>query len=118
MHNQKGVTLSGFLLWAIVGCLALLLGFKIGPPYYEYLTIKKQLQAIAKDSEARSGNRRDVESAFLKRTMIEDIKSITPKDLVIEKEGDGIVVSAEYTTCVPVVGNLRACMDFAPTSKN
>jgi hypothetical protein len=118
MHKQKGVTLSGFLLWAIVICTALLLSFKIGPPYYEYLTIKKQFQAIVKDPEARSGTRRDVENAFLKRTMIEDIKSIESKDLVISKEGDGITVSAEYTTCVHVAGNLRACMDFAPTSKN
>ena len=118
MHKQKGITLSGFLLWAIVICSALLLAFRIGPPYYEYLTIKKQLQAIVKDPEARSGNRRDVENAFMKRTMIEDIKSIGSKDLVIQKEGDGIVLSAEYTTCVHVAGNLRACMDFAPTSKN
>jgi hypothetical protein len=117
MHRQKGISLSGFLLWAIVICFALLLGFKIGPPYFEYITIKRQLQAVSKDSEAQSGTRRDVENAFLKRTMIEDIKSITGKDLVIEKSGDGIVISAEYTNCVPVVANLRACMDFAPSSK-
>jgi len=116
MHRQKGISLSGFLLWAIVICFALLLGFRIGPPYFEYLTIKRQLQAISKDSEAQSGQRRDVESAFMKRTMIEDIKSITGKDLVIEKTGDGIVISAEYTNCVHVVANLRACMDFAPSS--
>ena len=118
MHKQKGVTLSGFLLWAIVICAALLLGFKIGPPYFEYLTIKKQFQAIVKDSEARSGTRRDVENAFLKRTMVENIKSIEAKDLVITKEGDGILITAEYTTCVHVAGNLRACMDFAPSSKD
>jgi hypothetical protein len=118
MHKQRGVTLSGFLLWAIVICTALLLGFKIGPPYFEYLTIKKQLQAIVKDSEIRNGTRREVEDAFVKRSMIENIKSIGAKDLIVTKESDGLVVSAEYTTCVPVVGNLRACMDFAPTSKN
>ena len=65
----------------------------------------------------QSGTRRDVENAFLKRTMIEDIKSITGKDLVIEKSGDGIVISDEYTNCVHVVANLRACMDFAPSYK-
>lgn len=117
MHRQTGVSLSGFLLWAIVICFALLLGFKIGPPYFEYITIKKQLQAMGRDSEVQSGQRRDVESAFLKRSMIEDIKSITPKDLIISKEADGVVISAEYTTCVQVVGNLRACMDFAPSSR-
>lgn len=116
MHKQKGVSLSGFMLWSIVLIFALLLGFKIGPAYFEYLTIQKQFKAIANDSEARSGQRRDVESAFMKRTMIEDIKSITAKDLVITKEGDGIVVSAEYSTCAHVVANLRACMDFSPSS--
>ena len=116
MRRQQGVTLSGFLLWSVVFFFAALLGFKIGPPYMEYLTIQKQLQAVGKDPAAQTGQRRDVEEAFMKRTMIEDIKSITPKDLAITKDGDGIVVSAEYTTCVPVIGNLRACMDFSPSS--
>lgn len=109
--------MSGFLLWAIVLIFALLLGFKLGPPYYEYIKIKKQLQAVAADPEAKSGTRRDVENAFAKRSSIEDIQAITGKDLVISKEGDGIVVSAEYSVSVPIMGNLRACMDFAPSSR-
>jgi hypothetical protein len=117
MHRQKGVSLSGFLLWAIVICFALLIAFKVGPPYLEYLTIKRQLQQISKDPAAQSGTRRDVEEAFMKRSMVEDINSISAKDLVISKEGDGLVISAEYTTCRQVMGNLRACMDFAPSSK-
>jgi len=116
MRRQKGVTLSGFLLWSVVFIFAALLGFKIGPPYMEYLTIQKQLQAIVKDPSTQSGQRREVEEAFLKRSMIENISSISAKDLAIAKEADGLVVSAEYTTCVHVVGNLRACMDFAPSS--
>src|SRR5688572_17551608 len=117
MHRQKGITLSGFLLWAIVICVALLLVFKIGPPYFEHLTIKKQLQAIAKDDQVRGGTRREVEAAFVNRSMIENIKSISAKDLVITKDGDGLVISAEYTNCVHIVANLRACMDFAPDSR-
>lgn len=117
MHRQSGVTLSGFLLWAIVVCFALLLGFKIGPPYYEYIKIKKQLQAMGQDSDVQSGQRREVEAAFVKRSMVEDIEAVGAKDLIISKEGDGVVISAEYTTCVPIVANLRACMDFAPSSR-
>jgi len=117
MRRQEGITLSGFLMWAVILIFAALLGFKIGPPYFEYITIKKQLQAIVNDTEARSGQRRDVENAFTKRSMVEDIKSISAKDLTIAKEGDDLVVSAEYTVCVPIIGNLRACMDFAPTSR-
>jgi hypothetical protein len=104
-------------MWSVILFFGALLGFRIGPPYFEYLTIKRQLQAIGQDSEVQSGQRRDVESAFMKRTMIEDVKSIGPKDLIISKEADGVVISAEYTTCVHVLGNLRACMDFAPSSR-
>jgi hypothetical protein len=116
MRRQAGITLSGFLLWSIVFIFVALLGFKVGPPYMEYLTIRKQLQAMGDDPAVRSGSRRDVEEAFTRRTMVENIKSVSPKDLVITKEGDGVVISAEYTVCVHVVGNMRACMDFAPSS--
>ena len=117
MHRQRGVTLSGFLMVAVVLIFVALLGFRIGPPYVEYLTIKKQFQAIASDPAVRGGQRREVEDAFGKRAMVEDMPSITYKDLVIAKEGDGIVLSAEYTVCRPVVANIRACMDFSPTSR-
>lgn len=116
MRKQRGITLSGFLLWSIVLIFAALLSFRIGPPFLEYLNIKKQLRAIAEDPEARSGQRRDVELAFSKRSQIEDISSVTPKDIVISKEGDGIVLSVEYTVCRPVVANIRACMDFNASS--
>jgi len=117
MRRQQGISLSGFLLWSVVLIFAALLGFKIGPPYYEFFTIKKQLKAIAEDPEARSGTRRDVEVAFSKRASIEDMPSIQAKDIVISKEGDGIVLSVEYTVCRPVVGNIRACIDFNTSTR-
>lgn len=117
MHRQKGVSLSGFMLWSIVLIFAALLSFKIGPPYLEYTKIKQQLQALVQDPEVQSGQRRDVENAFSKRATIEDITAVSPKDLVITKEGDGIVVSVDYSTCVPVVSNLKACMDFSASSR-
>ncbi len=117
MMRQKGLTLSGFVMWLIVLAFAALLGFKLGPPYFEFWTIQKQLQAIAGESEVRSGQRRDVESAFVRRSMIEDIKSVKPADLQIARDGDQVVISAEYTVCVPVIANIRACMDFNPSSR-
>jgi hypothetical protein len=104
-------------MWSVVFIFAALLGFKIGPPYFEYFTIQKQFKAIAEDPEARSGTRRDVELAFSKRSSIEDMPSVQAKDIVITKEGDGIVLSFEYTVCRPVVGNIRACMDFNASSR-
>jgi hypothetical protein len=116
MRRQKGVTLSGFLMWSVVAVFAALLLFKIGPPYMEFMTIQANLKAVANDPEGRSGVRRVVEDLFDRRSAIENISSVKAKDIIITKSGDGVVLSFEYTVCVPIVFNIRACMDYHATS--
>ena len=116
MHKQKGVSLSGFMLWSFVLVFILLLAFKIGPPYFEYAQLNKQLKATVSDPGTRGGARKDVENAFMNRAMVADIKSVSYRDLVITKEGDGYSLSVDYTVCVPIVSNIRACMDFSASS--
>jgi len=116
MRRQKGITLSGFLLWSVIGIILALLAFKIGPPYIEYMSIQAQLKAIANDPEGRSGVRRVAEDLFDRRSAIENITSVRAKDMLIAREGDQVVLSFEYTKCVPIVFNIRACMDYNPTS--
>src|SRR5687767_13044485 len=111
MRKQEGVTLSGFIVVAIIVIIFLLFGFKVGPAYFEYFTIQKQLKAIAENPGAQGGGRREVEAAFASRSAIEDIKSIGASDIQISKEGSGVVLSAEYSVKVPIVGNMSACMD-------
>jgi hypothetical protein len=116
MKKQQGVTVSGFLLWAVVLVLFLLLAFKVGPAYVENYNIQKQLRAIANDPGMRGGERGPIEAAFSRRATIENITVIEPRDLEITKEGDGVVISAQYTTRVPLFGNASACLDFYPSS--
>jgi hypothetical protein len=116
MKKQEGVTLSGFLLWSIVLVTFLLVGFRVGPAYFEYYVISKQFRAIAGDPAFGSGNRSEIERAFASRAAVENINSIDARDIEIAKRGEGVVLSASYTTCVPLFGNARACLDFYPTS--
>lgn len=117
MRRQKGITLSGFLVWAVIGIIIALLGFKLLPPYIEYLSVQAQLKAIANDPEGRAGVRRVVEDLFERRSAIENITSVRGKDILIAREGDQVVLSFEYTVCVPIALNIRACMDYNPTSR-
>lgn len=116
MRKQRGVTLSGFIMWAVVAVVAALVAFKLIPPYMEFLSIQTQFKAIANDPEGRQGQRRVIEDLFYRRSAIENISAISAKDIQIAKEGDGVVLSAEYSQCVPLVLNIRVCMDFTPTS--
>ena len=116
MRKQRGVTLSGFLMLAVAGIVCALVAFKLIPPYMEFLSIQAQFKAIANDSEGRQGQRRVIEDLFYRRAAIENISAISAKDIQIAKEGDQVVLSAEYSQCVPLVLNIRVCMDFTPTS--
>lgn len=116
MRRQYGLTMSGFLLWAFLGILVALFGFKVGPSYFEYYVILKQFRAIAEDPDAVRTGPRGVMNAFDRRSAVEDIRSITANDLQIQKDGDRVVISAEYSVRVPLFGNLSACLDFNPRS--
>lgn len=115
-YKQTGLSMSLFLMWCVIFAFAALLGFKLGPAYFDDMTIQKHFRTLAKDSNLASGNRKDIEQAFSKRVEIDRIDAISPKDIVIAKEGGGITLSARYTRCVPLFYNLSACMDFTPAS--
>jgi hypothetical protein len=57
-----------------------------------------------------------VEDLFDRRSAIDNISSVKARDIIITKVGDNVVLSFEYTVCVPIVFNIRACMDYYPTS--
>ena len=116
MRKQKGLSLTGFIFWAIIVIFAVLFGFKVGPSYIEYYAIVQQFKSIANDPERSNAQRREIEGVFVRRAMMENIRSVGPEDLQIAKDGDRLVISAEYSVRVPLFGNLTACMDFYPSS--
>jgi hypothetical protein len=115
--RQAGLSMSIFLLWCVILAFGALLGFKLGPAYMENMTIQKHFSTIAKDSTFASGNRKQIEDAFSSRSQIDRIDAISPKDIIVAKEGSGITLSASYTTRIPLFHNVSACLDFNPTSK-
>ena len=80
----------------------------------EYYTIQKQIKIVA--NEVATPDRRTVESAFDRRANVENITAISAKDLEITKDGEKVILSAEYAVKVPLVGNLSAYMDFRASS--
>ncbi len=117
MDRQRGVSLTGLIMWLVVGIFVLLLGFKLGPAYAEYYKIKTQFKILANDPSLASGAQREVAGAFVRRATIEDIRSIGPADLQVVREGNRVIISAEYAVRVPLFGNISACLDFRPSSE-
>lgn len=116
MRRQEGLSMLAFLTGAVILIFVALFGFKVGPAYVDYYTIQRQLKIIVNEPEASTGQRRAIENAFDRRAAVENITVIQGKDLEISKDGDRVVISADYSVRVPLVGNMNACMEFSASS--
>lgn len=117
MHAQRGITLTGFLVFAMIAVGALLLAFKIGPAYSEFYTIQKIMRTVASEPAMQAASRGELNTAFNNRATIENIKVISYNDLEVSKEGGKLVITATYSVKVPLFYNLSAYMEFAPSSE-
>lgn len=117
MNKQKGVSISGLLVVAVILIVLALLGLKVGPPYMEYLQIKKVVAAIVESGEARAGTVADIRKAFDRRATVDDISSINSGDLEISKDGGDVVINFAYPKKVPLFGNVSILFEFSGSSK-
>ena len=117
MKRQRGVTLTGLIIGAFIGIVVLLLGFKVVPVYVEYFAIEKQLKAMAADPKLRGATRSQVAAAWAARAAVDNLTSVHPDYIEVERLGDDVVYSAEYAVKVPLVRNVAACFDFRASSQ-
>jgi hypothetical protein len=116
MKRQRGVTFVGMVFIAGLIVFGAIMGLKLVPAYIEFATVQNHLRELAQGPEARSGNPRDLQVAFAKRAQIDDLQVVTGDDLVVEKSGNDVVITASYSTKIKLFGNLSACIDFEASS--
>ena len=116
LQKQQGISLSSLLVWSVILILIAISGLRIAPAYIEYSTIQKNLTAIIKDTNSQNMDLNQIRLSFNKRASIDNIKSISGQDIKINKEYGRIVLSAEYTTKIPLIANLSLIIDFEAIS--
>jgi len=91
---ERGITLIGLLLWAIVVAFVALIIVRVLPTINEYSTILRAVQTIAKTAPATVAEAR---KAFERQKDIEySISSIEAKDLQVTKENEKVVIRFAY----------------------
>ena len=98
-YRQRGISFIGLLFVGVILVCSGILAAQVLPTLVEYQAI---LKAAGK---AREGNTvGEAKAIFDKAAQIDDIKSITGKDLEVTKEGDKTVVSFAYTKEIHMAG--------------
>ncbi len=113
-RRQRGLSLVALLFVGVIVVALLMLGAKLVPAVVEYIAIERAVHKIKNEATTVG----EIRAAFDRHATIDDIKSITSRDLDITKEGDRIVISYAYTYTVPILENVRLVIDFSGTTRD
>lgn len=113
-RRQRGLSLISLIFFGIIGVALLMLGARIVPVVVEYIAIERAIQKVKNEGNTVG----EVRAAFDRFATIDDIKSITGRDLDITKEGEQIVVSFAYEKRIPIMDNVYLLIDFAGSTRD
>ncbi|MEY4931948.1 MAG: hypothetical protein RLZZ403_268 [Pseudomonadota bacterium] len=114
-HRQRGATFIGIVtIMAILG-FGLYAGIRLVPPYLEYMNVVRAMEQVSTEFGGQPTNASSIAVSLGKRWDIEDIKSLTAKEVQISKEGNEFIMDAVYRAEAPFVANISLVVDFEKT---
>ena len=110
--KQRGISFIGLLFVGGVLAFTGVIAAQVMPTLIEFQAITKAA------SKAKEGNTvAEVRSNFDKAAQVDDIKSITGKDLEISKVNDKIVVAFAYSKEIHIGGPAYLLLKYTGNSK-
>ena len=114
-RRQRGITLFGLMLWAVVIGFGALVVIRVLPTMNEFFTIQKAVNKIAQQGGTTVP---EIRAAFEKTKDIEySISSISAKDLNITKENDKVVISFAYDKEIELIKPVFLLIKYEGRSK-
>lgn len=111
-NRERGLSFFGLLIiGGLVACIGVL-GAQALPTVIEYQAILKAVNKASAGSTVA-----EVRKIYESATAIDDISSVAPKDLVITKEGDKVIVSFAYNREIHVAGPVFLVIKYAGRSR-
>ncbi len=108
-RRQAGLSLLGLLLAAFVVVVVALVAIRIVPSALEYRAIVSAVNKVGSGANTP----RDVQVAFDRFAAVDDIRSISGKDLLVERQPDGTMsVSFQYEKRIPLYGPASLVIDY------
>ncbi len=111
--RQGGLSLVGLVFVLVVLGLVAVVGMRVFPTWVEY----RAAVSAVKKAQSSANTVVEIQKAFDRSATIDDITTISGKDLDIAKTDDGYVVSFAYVKKIPLFGPVSLTIDYAGSSK-
>jgi len=109
-HQQRGLSLIGFLFVAAVVLVVALIAFRMVPAYIEWYTVQKALDAAVKDTNdpTLTNIRRSME----RKLNADYADAVSARDVEVTRQGNTITASVSWQKKLPLVSNVSLLLDF------
>jgi len=107
--SQRGLSLLGLIFLGVLLVFGAMLSLKVFPTVTEYLAVKRAVVKARTDGTDPV----TIRSAFDRAAAIDDITSITGKDLLIQRTAGGTyTVAFAYEKRIPLAGPVNLLLDY------
>ncbi len=105
-YRQQGLSFFGWMAMVAIFGLLILSFFRVFPIYNENFTIQSVLSGLAEDERIDVKSKRAIWGSLQKRLAINQISSIKPENVTIERKDGKTTITISYRTQRPYIGNL------------
>lgn len=111
-QRQSGMSLLGML------CIAIMLGFfvmcilKMGPSYFEYLSVKEIMGKVSREFEPDKDNISDIRRHIANLLNTNQIYALKPQDVEVFRKDGKTYIDAGYEARIPVMWRIDAVLKF------
>ena len=110
--RQRGATFLGMAIIVAILGFGLYGAIRLLPLYMEYMAV---VRAMTQAAQEDGGSPQRLRAAMGRRWIVEDIKSLDPKDIEIKRAGSGYSMRAWYRAEAPFISNISLVVDFDKT---
>ncbi len=112
LASQRGVSVSGLIVFFALALAVAMLGLKVIPYYIEFNGIK----AAMTSARSTGGTVAEIRNAFDKSAEVNSITIIKGRDLIINKVGNQNEIAVDYEPRIPLAKNIALMIHFTHTT--
>jgi len=112
MHNQRGLSLLGFMFVLVLVLFFTYIGIKLVPVYLNHMSVMSEVRAVASEPGSADKPPNTIRRDLLRRLSISYVDYVEPEHISIER-GDEVKLVVQYNVEQHLIGNIDAIIRFS-----
>ena len=110
--RQSGMSILGMLIIAIMVGFFVMVGLRMSPSYFEYLTIKDAVTKTATEYDADKKSITQLRTRLTNLFITNQVYGFNPDDIKVYRKDGKTYIDANYEARIHVMGRIDAVMNF------